>query len=366
MTGLVAAGGSAAAMWAAGGWVAGWAVAGRSRRLPRPEGTEAPTYTVVVPARNEARRIPRLLAALARDPRRPDVVVVDDASTDGTAELAAAAGARVVRVDAPPGWTGKAWACWQGAHAATGDVVVFLDADAEPAPGFVARLAAAAAEREGLVSVQPTHVVARAYERASATCNVVALMAGTGASGARRWWRGPVAFGPALAVPRQRYLDAGGHQLVRGAVTEDLALAAAFARLGVPVAAYADAGEGAIVYRMYPEGPRSLVQGWAKNLAAGARSVPALRAAAIALWVAGGLAAAASAVAWVAGRWAAPAAALMYALYAVQHAVLMRRAGRFGAVAAAAYPLPLACFAALAVASAFPRRREWRGRLVPA
>ncbi len=344
------------------GWAAGWLAAGRAHRLPAgPAGGAAPRFSVVVPARNEADRLPRLLSALAADGTVAGsgrLIVVDDGSSDGTAAIALGAGAEVIRVGLRAGWTGKAWACWQGAQAADGDVIVFLDADTEPAPGFVARLVSVAAGTGGMVSVQPSHRVRRLYERASAVCNTVALMAGTGPSEGARWWKGPVGFGPALAVARHAYLDAGGHALVRAEVAEDMALAHALARRGVPVAAYADAGQGGLRYRMYPEGPMQMIDGWVKNLAAGASLIPPLRAALVAVWVAGGLQAARR----------LPSTALPYGLYAAQSAMLFRRAGQFGRLTALAYPLPMAGFVGLAVASTVRRAKGqpvmWRGRPV--
>ena len=344
----------------AAGWLAGWLAAGRVHRLPAADGDDpaagpGPSVSVVVPVRDEAARLPALLAALAADGRsHPELIVVDDGSCDGSGDLARRAGATVVEVEPPPGWTGKAWACWQGALHATGDVLVFLDADTVPAAGFVTRLAAAAAETGGMVSVAPTHRTGALAERASAVPNVVALMAGTGTGRPGHWWRRPVGFGPAVGVPRATYLAAGGHGTVRADVAEDIALAQALAAAGVPVIAAADAGEGAVEYRMYPEGARALVQGWTKNLAAGAGKVAPLRAAAVALWVTGGLLAAVTAA----------------RLRAVRRAdgVLFRRAGRFGAVTPLLYPLPLLAFVGLALRSALRRGRgrpvPWRGRWV--
>jgi 4,4'-diaponeurosporenoate glycosyltransferase len=352
------------------GWAAGWLAIGRTRQLPaRLPAEPAPAsvvVSVVVPARNEATRLPRLLAALGSEPvpgRADEIIVVDDGSTDGTAALASRAGATVIHADPPTGWTGKSWACWQGAKAARGDVVVFLDADVEPVPGFVTRLAAAAAASQGMVSVQPTHRVEACYEQSSAVCSTVALMAGTGTTRPShrgyRWWRRPVAFGPALAVPRARYLEAGGHGQVASSLVEDMALAQALDRAGVPVAAYADGGQGDLRYRMYPEGPRTLVEGWTKNLAAGAGHIPPVRAALVALWVTGGLRAAL----------VAPNRPGTYALYVAQAAVLFRRAGNFHPVAALAYPWPLSAFVVLAARSAAARVSgspvRWRDRMVP-
>src|SRR5205814_44671 len=127
-------------------------------------------------ARNEASTLPLLLASL-----RPELVpgdqliVIDDESTDDTADVAARGGAVVV--SAPPlpeGWTGKAWACATGARIATGDTLVFLDADVIVAPGGLHRVLAA--HHGGLLSVQPFHETVRPYERLSLFFNVVAMM----------------------------------------------------------------------------------------------------------------------------------------------------------------------------------------------
>ncbi len=338
------------------GWLAGWLLAGRVRRLPPVEGA-VPSVSVIVPARDEEDRLPTLLAALAADEppaRARELIVVDDGSRDDTAAVADRAGAIVARTEPPPGWTGKCWACRHGASQATGEVLVFLDADTTPGRGFVDRLATTAAAAGGMVSVQPTHRVERIDERASAVANLVALMAGTGRGRCGHWWRRPVGFGPAVAVPRRIYLETGGHELVRADVAEDVALAQAIAARDIPVVAFADASQGAIEYRMYPEGGRTLVDGWTKNLAAGASKIAPLRALAVGVWVTGAL---------LAVRW--PVA---YVLYAGQLVVLLRRAGRFGAATALVYPLPLLIFAGLFARSQWHRgcRRavSWRGRWV--
>jgi 4,4'-diaponeurosporenoate glycosyltransferase len=283
-----------------------------------------------------------------------ELIVVDDGSHDDTAGVARRAGALVARTEPPPGWTGKSWACWHGAWHATGEIVVFLDADTTPAPGFVARLAAAAAAIGGMVSVQPTHRVHRIDERASAVPNLVALMAGTGRGRSGHWWQRPVGFGPAVAVPAAIYRQASGHALVRADVAEDIALAQAMSARGVPVAAFADAGEGSIEYRMYPDGWRALVEGWTKNLAAGASELAPARALAVCLWVT--------------GAFLAVKSPITYLLYASQFAVLLPRAGRFGATTALVYPLPLLAFAGLFARSLWRRGRRrpvsWRGRWV--
>jgi glycosyltransferase involved in cell wall biosynthesis len=91
--------------------------------------------SVIIPTLNEAATLPALLEALRVQTRLPDEVIVADArSTDGTADVARALGARVVAGGRPGG--GR----YAGAATATGDVLFFLDADVLPGPEFVASL----------------------------------------------------------------------------------------------------------------------------------------------------------------------------------------------------------------------------------
>jgi 4,4'-diaponeurosporenoate glycosyltransferase len=350
----------------AAGWMLGWVLAGRRRTLPVVAAPVRARVSVIIPVRDEAGRLPRLLAMLACDRQRFEVLVVDDGSTDGTAAMARAAGATVVSVDRPTSWSGKAYACWVGAQAAQGDLLVFLDADVEPGVGAVDALAAAAANSGGLVSAQPVHRVERPYELLSAAPGLVALLgAGTGDGPARRWWRRPMAFGPAMAIPADAYRHVGGHGAVRGEVADDVALAAAADRAGVPVGSVL--GGSQLTYRMYPDGLATLVEGWTKNLASGGASTPPLRLAAVAVWVTASLLAGlALGESVTAGASTVPAVAA-YVAFATQFHVLARRVGRFGR-ASLVFPLLIAVFVVLFTRSAvatFGRRKvRWRGRLI--
>lgn len=106
--------------------------------------------SVVVPARDEEDRLPRCLASLAAQTRLPDeVVVVDNASTDATARLAAAAGARVVHEAERGIWPAAA----AGYDAATGDVIARVDADTVLPPDWLARVEALLADDPGCAAV---------------------------------------------------------------------------------------------------------------------------------------------------------------------------------------------------------------------
>jgi glycosyltransferase involved in cell wall biosynthesis len=103
--------------------------------------------SVVVPAFNAERTVGTVVSALrAQDPAPAEIIVVDDGSRDGTAEAARAAGARVLATEVP-GFAGGARNL--GWEAASGAVVVFLDSDAIPAPGWGAGLARALEEFPG-------------------------------------------------------------------------------------------------------------------------------------------------------------------------------------------------------------------------
>ena len=96
------------------------------------------TVSVVLPARNERETVGEIVAEIRRDlvdgaPLVDEVIVIDSRSVDDTAEVAAAAGARVVAQDAVlpglPAMSGKGEALWKSMHVARGDVIVFVDAD---------------------------------------------------------------------------------------------------------------------------------------------------------------------------------------------------------------------------------------------
>ncbi len=92
------------------------------------------TVSVVIPARNDAPMLEACLAALSRQSRRPDeIVVVDNGSSDETALVARAAGARVV-TELTPGIPRAASA---GYDAASGDLIARLDADSVPPPEWI-------------------------------------------------------------------------------------------------------------------------------------------------------------------------------------------------------------------------------------
>ena len=329
-----------------------------------------PKVSIIVPARDEAHNLPRLLASLrALDPAPHEIIVVDDHSTDGTGDLARAAGAIVVEPPPlPPGWLGKAWACHAGALTATGELLLFTDADTAHGPrslrDAVARLEADGAD---LVSAVPTHRAEVFWERLQGVYQLLLLVACRAGARATRGMR-RFSIGQYLLFRARSYWRLGGHEPVRARVAEDLALAervvASGGRFGLV------ATPGTVEVRMYPEGVGAFLRGWRRSFRDGLRSVGAGGGAemvAVMGWLAGvpvslATAAAMGATPWIVGWGAA------YLATAAAIAVAQRRVGRLPAAGALAFPLMVLAFTAVSAAAAFDHLRgapvRWRGRTV--
>lgn len=241
---------------------------------------EASLVSIIIPARNEARNIGRCVASLSRlEGVDYEVIVVDDRSTDGTADEARrveGGNAREIRVlegrELPDGWFGKPWACLQGAQAARGELLLFTDADTVHHPELLVRCLAAVEEdqadvlsvlgRQEMVTfgeklVQP-QIFTLMGLRFRALDRVV--------EGER--WPEAIANGQFILVTRRAYREIGGHEAVRGEVVEDLRLAQELVRAGGRLSVRQ--GEDVFSTRMYTS-LRDLVNGWTKNVAIGAR-----------------------------------------------------------------------------------------------
>ena len=347
-------------------WLLGWVLLTRLPRL-RPSPKAAPrddrAITVVIPARDEAQRLPHLLGDLAVSrPLDARVIVVDDHSEDETAEIARSFG--FVEVLSAPelegDWIGKTWACHHGARVAQPGVLVFLDADVQLRENALDRAITAWRERRGLLTVWPYHRVKRPYEHLSALFNVTALMGvGCGSLIPPRPPRG--GFGPLMVTSTEDYAAVGGHASVRNSVIDDFALAARYVEQGLPVVNFG--GHEQVSFRMYPNGFRQLLDGWTKNFASGAGTVPLPRLLGTALWIACSI----GCLTWVHG---VPngVGEYIYALYVIQMAVLFRQVGAFTLLDALLYPLHAVFFLLVFARSLFHtfvlRRVAWRGRSV--
>jgi hopene-associated glycosyltransferase HpnB len=235
----------AAALAALAGWV--WLALFRGGfyrpglRVPAaPDPPRWPSVAVVVPARDEAAVLPLTLPTL-HDQDYPGplrVIVVDDNSSDGTADLVAARwpGATLVRPgQPPPGWAGKPWALAAGvAEAGDTDYLLLSDADIAHRPASV-RTLVAAAEGHGYALVSQ---MARLRTRTGWEKLVVpAFVFFFALLYPFRWSNRPgartaAAAGGCLLVRRDALARAGGVAPIRGAVIDDVALGRLVKRSG--------------------------------------------------------------------------------------------------------------------------------------
>ncbi len=348
--------------WSAVGyWVAGWFLFVGVKKLSEyPLRRRRPPVSVIIPARNEEQTLPRLLVSLRGQTGPPDeIIVVNDNSSDRTAQIAAQYGCRVVHVQSKPEeWTGKSWACWTGAEAATYELLLFLDADVWCGKEAISALRAVWLEHGGLVSVQPKHITEKFYEQCSAFFNIVSVAA-AGRKGS---------FGPCMVCSKKDYFDSGGHKTVRDHVVDDVALAKQFLKKEKRVTPFMGLNE--MKFRMYPGGILQLFEGWTKNMAAGATLTGFLSVILLFLWFTG-IINSVTAVLFTAlcPAYRLLAAALItYGAYVVQIHLLLRRVGRFFFTTALFYPFYFLFFLLLffisIILTAVVGKVRWKGRVI--
>jgi hypothetical protein len=204
--------------------------------LPPPAGgaEEIPAIAVIIPARDEAEGIaPCVESVLASVGVTLEVVVVDDASTDGTAAAVRRIAARDERVwllDAgslPEGWNGKQHACWVGAEATSGPLLCFLDADVRVQPEALARMAALLVrERAALVSGFPHEVTGTLLEKLLIPLIHFVLLGLLPMRGVRTTNKPAYAAGCGqfLLVDRAAYVASGGHAAIKTTMHDGLLL----------------------------------------------------------------------------------------------------------------------------------------------
>jgi GT2 family glycosyltransferase len=233
--------------------------------------SENPRVSVIIPARNEAANIARVVRSVAAQPGVLEIIVADDQSQDGTGEIleglrAQIPALRVLRIESlPEGWLGKTHAVATAARLAAGDWLLFTDADTEHLAGSLAALLARAEqERADLLSLSPGQEMPTWWEKAVIPLVYVNLA---------RLYRfeevsdpnSPTAAanGQYVLIRRAAYERAGGHEAVRAAILEDVELARHVKASGgrllfLPGAAWVRTR----MYRSFSE----MRRGWTKNL----------------------------------------------------------------------------------------------------
>jgi chlorobactene glucosyltransferase len=227
--------------------------------------------SIIVPARNEERNISRCIDSLLRQNIALEIIVVDDASTDGTPLIVADIvrrdnRVRQVHLDGPPaGWTGKNYAVYQGFLISHGEWILFCDADTYHYPdGLAKSIAFAESNKIDCLSYSPEQECGSFWERILQP-PVFELL--------NDWFSytelnelrtdATAANGQYILIRRSVIEKIGTHAAVKDKILEDVELARLIKRAGYRL--YFTRGTGIVRTRMY----RSLVEwwiGWTKSL----------------------------------------------------------------------------------------------------
>lgn len=241
----------------------------------QPEPEQLIELTVIVPARNEEESLGDCLRSLVAQSERVfelgrdwDLIVVDDHSTDRTAEIARSfPGVTVLGAEKlEKGWTGKNNAIWTAARRARGRWILFTDADTIHEPGDLHRaMHEAARHKVGMLSYSPRQLVAGFAQRVLMPLIFSELaLAYAPAKVSDPNQRVAAANGQFLLVEREAYRRLGGHPSVKDRVLEDVELAFLAKRRKVGLRfRYAP---DALSTRMYRT-TGAMIEGWTKNLA---------------------------------------------------------------------------------------------------
>ncbi|MFZ5819348.1 MAG: glycosyltransferase [Chloroflexota bacterium] len=237
---------------------------------------QTPLVSILIPARNEAATIERTIRwLLAQDYPDFEIIVLDDASSDGTAAAVRRASDSDPRLLLFPGlplpenWLGKSWACQQLSRQAKGDLLLFTDADVRWHPGALKAIVRQFQQsRAHLLAVFPTQETVTWGERLVIPLMGMAILGYLPIPAVHHipWAAFAAANGQCLLFERAAYERIDGHQAVKTSLIEDVSLARLVKRHGLRLR-LAD-GTGLVSNRMYGNWPE-VRDGFAKNIIAG-------------------------------------------------------------------------------------------------
>ena len=233
--------------------------------------TNSPRISAIVPARNEEAVIAACVESLAQQIEIAEILVVNDQSTDRTAEIVRRLipkfpQVRLLETTGPPsGWIGKNYAVWLAAQQAKGDWLLFSDADAVHEKDSAAKaLQIAAQSNAALVSFSPEQLMHTWYEKALIPFVFGRLNRNFSFDEINDPQNDAAAAnGQFILIRRDAYNAVGGHSSIAGEVLEDVALARLVKRAGHRI--WFGSGKGFVQVRMY-RSFSAMWAGWRKNL----------------------------------------------------------------------------------------------------
>jgi chlorobactene glucosyltransferase len=241
-----------------------------------------PKVSIIVPARNEEKNIRRCVEALlAQDYPAFEVLVLDDRSTDSTPAILADISAREPRLlvlagrELPAGWAGKPHALYQASEAASGDWLLFIDADTFLTPNALsASLASARSHGADLYTVMTEQIVGSFWEKTVMPLVMTALSVGFSPARVNDpATHDAIANGQYILIKRSVYDAIGGHEKLHNQIVEDKAISEQVKWNGYRLIV-AD-GRGVAKTRMYTS-LAQMWEGWTKNIYLGLSDRPGL------------------------------------------------------------------------------------------
>ena len=230
-----------------------------------------PRVTAIIPARNEEAVIAACIESLALQPEIAEIFVVNDQSTDKTAEIVRALAAKFPKVrlletqGVPAGWVGKNHAVALGAKEATSPWLLFTDADTEHTPDSATKALQIAADTSAaLVSFSPEQITKTWYEKSLIPfvyCRLAKRFSFDAVNNPAL--PAAAANGQFLLIRRAVYESLGGHASFAGDALEDVALAKAAKSAGHKL--WFGSGKNVVRARMY-RSFSAMGEGWKKNL----------------------------------------------------------------------------------------------------
>ncbi len=251
--------------------------------------TELPRVSVIVPARNEEGNIRRCLQSLTnQDYPDFEIIVVDGDSEDRTREIVREQFPRVSLIEEPPrpeGWVGKPWACHVGFKHASGDVLLFTDADTFHQRESLKVLVSTLIQKSNGFLTTVTKIEMKKFWEY--TLIFIFQIIALSLQGARGSDGKHLANGQYMMFTRNAYKAIGGHERVKSSVIEDMELATAGAQSGIPpLACFATHLVSVRMYTTFDD----LIEGFSKNMALGTQRLALssmIRVNALFLWIAG-------------------------------------------------------------------------------
>lgn len=225
--------------------------------------------SVLIPAKNEIKRIGKCLRSLQiQDYENYEIIVLDDNSNDGTYEYVDENfNVNIIKgMERPQGWVGKNWACFQLANQATGDIIIFTDADNYFERNAISKSVSYLKENKfNMMSVFPEihnesiseKIFVPLVDNILTSFLPLALVRNTSnpsLSAANGQW---------IVINKEDYFNIGGHETVKGNFAEDIAIAKLLKSKNYKISTLL--GRDLIYTRMYTNF-KEIYNGFSKNM----------------------------------------------------------------------------------------------------